>query len=269
MPSVPATRSDAAGDAREPGADDWDAHWDAFSPAAVRNPAQEYRRVLALRLLERKGPPDRLLDIGSGQGDFLLAARHRWPHAQLAGIEVSEHGTREARAKVPDADIEVRDLLVLGEPPAPRAAWATHAVCSEVLEHVDDPVRLLEQARAYLAPGSRLVVTVPGGRMSAFDRHIGHRRHFTPASLAQTLTAAGLRVTWTGGAGFPFFNVYRLLVIARGEHLKDDAVSARGGGPELAIRIAMAGFRPLFRLNLPQTPWGTQIVAVARNAGRT
>jgi 2-polyprenyl-3-methyl-5-hydroxy-6-metoxy-1,4-benzoquinol methylase len=36
-------------------------------------------------------------------------------------------------------------------------------VCSEVLEHVDRPRELLANAAAYLAPGCRLVVTVPGG----------------------------------------------------------------------------------------------------------
>ena len=30
--------------------------------------------------------------------------------------------------------------------PADLAGWGTHAVCSEVLEHVDDPVTLLRGA---------------------------------------------------------------------------------------------------------------------------
>ena len=76
--------------------------------------------------------------------------------------------------------VRVRDLLRDPAPDAEWAGWATHAVCSEVLEHVDEPVVLLRNARSWLAPGCRLVVTVPGGPMSAFDRHIGHRRHFSP-----------------------------------------------------------------------------------------
>ena len=43
------------------------------------------------------------------------------------------------------------------------AGWATDAVCSEVLEHVDSPVLFLQAARPWLADGSRLIVTVPGG----------------------------------------------------------------------------------------------------------
>jgi SAM-dependent methyltransferase len=245
--------------------DDWSQHWEDFADAASRNPAQAYRRRLALGLLEADGPPRRLLDIGSGQGDFLAAARRRWPRAVLAGLEVSEVGIAQAHAKVPDARLELRDLTTDARPSPQLTGWGTHALCSEVLEHVDDPIRLLAQARSYLAPRALVVITVPGGPMSAFDRHIGHRQHFTPASLTEVVRGAGLDVDWAAGAGFPFFNLYRRVVIARGERLVDDvATSERGAKPPLAARAAMAAFGPLFRANLTRSRWGTQIVAVAR-----
>lgn len=248
------------------GADDWDRHWDDFSAANERNPAQLYRHRLGLRLLDCSGPGVRLLDVGSGQGAFLATAARRCPQAELAGLELSAQGVREARAKVPSARVEQRDLLADGVDPGVLAGWATHAFCSEVLEHVDDPVRLLCTARDHMAPGCRLVVTVPGGRMSAFDRHIGHRRHFSPVDLARVLGDAGFEVPMATGAGFPFFNLYRALVIARGDRLVGDVgASGAGGSPTRAARIAMYGFRPLFRLNLARSPWGAQTVAVAAN----
>jgi SAM-dependent methyltransferase len=244
-------------------ADDWDRHWDDYSDAASDNPAQRYRRRLSGALLERHGPPRRLVDIGAGQGDFLAEAAVRWPACELVGLEYSAQGVREAAQKTPAARVLQRDLL--GEPdvPADLRAWGTHALCSEVLEHVEDPVLLLRRASEYLAPGCRLVVTVPGGPMSAFDHHIGHKQHFTPASLAAVLREAGFGVTLAAGAGFPFFNLYRAAVIARGPRLVEEAASSAGGGPSVATRAAMLAFRPLFALNLPRTPWGTQIVAVA------
>jgi SAM-dependent methyltransferase len=224
--------------------DDWDAHWDHYAIAAERNPAQAYRRGLALRLLERAGAPARLLDIGSGQGDFLVDAAGRWPQAALVGLEVSRRGNEIAQAKLPAASFELVDLsrdLV----PCPRLAnWATHALCSEVLEHVDEPVAFLRHARAYFAPGARLVVTVPGD------------------SLRRTFNEAGLNIAMTFGAGFPFFNLYRLVVIARGERLVRDSTnwSERSS---VAARAAMAAFRPLLTASLPRSPWGTQVVGVA------
>lgn len=242
--------------------DDWDAHWDQYAIAAEHNPAQAYRRRLALRLLERRSAPERLLDIGSGQGDFLADAAQRWPLAELVGLEASRRGIAIAAAKLPSATFELVDLSETVDPPARLAGWATHAACLEVLEHVDEPAALLRHARAFMAPGARVVVSVPGGAMSAFDERIGHRRHYTPSLLAQTFEEAGLRTAATFGAGFPFFNLYRRVVIARGQSLAAD-VSSWQGTPSAAARMAMAAFRPLLAVSLPRSPWGIQIVGVA------
>ena len=61
------------------------------------------------------------------------------------------------------------------------------------------------------------MVTVPGGPRTAFDRHIGHRRHYTTDALRAVLDAAGLEVELVQGAGLPFFNLYKLLVMMRGD----------------------------------------------------
>jgi SAM-dependent methyltransferase len=240
-------------------ADDWDRHWDELSEANSLNPAQRYRHRIVLALLERREPPRRLLDVGAGQGDLLELAAERWPGAALMGLELSEQGVRTTERRVPKAQALRRDLLDGGHPAPEQSAWATHAVCSEVLEHVDDPIALVRGVREYLAPGARFVVTVPGGKMSAFDRHIGHRQHFTPDSVAAVLDAAGLRTVLATRAGFPIFNLYRSLVILRGETLVEDAA----GEPSRLLRVAMRVFDALFRMNLPRTPWGVQIVAVA------
>jgi SAM-dependent methyltransferase len=245
--------------------DDWDRHWDDYAAAAEHNPAQEYRRRLTLALLGQQLTPRRLLDIGSGQGDFLADAARRWPSAELRGLETSAVGVEKSQAKVPTARFEVRDLLDGSSPGADEARWATHAVCSEVLEHVDRPQELVRAARAYLAPGCRLVVTVPGGPMSAFDRHIGHRRHFSPTELKGLLKDAGMPVEYSTGAGFPFFNLYRGVVISRGERIAADFAASGPGVPDTRVaRAAMTGFRVLFRLNLSRSRRGWQTIAVAR-----
>jgi SAM-dependent methyltransferase len=242
--------------------DDWDAHWNEYAIATEYNPAQSYRRWLALRLLERTSTPERLLDIGSGQGDLLLEAAKRWPGAALLGLEASRRGNELAQAKLPAARFETIDLTQDASWLVPLAGWASHAVCLEVLEHIDEPVAFIRNVLVYLAPGARLVVTVPGGPMSAFDRQIGHRRHYSPGLLRRHLEEAGLCVAATFGAGFPFFNLYRRVIIARGERLAGD-VSRRGGRPSGVARAAMIAFRPLLGVSLPRSAWGTQIVGVA------
>lgn len=248
-----------------PSGDDWDRHWTDYDASVERNPAQAMRRRVIHAMLQVGHGPARILDIGCGQGELLAEMKVRYPHADLRGMDHSQRGLDTAARRVPDASFLRRDLQVQESPAPEHAAWATHAVCSEVLEHVDEPVTLLEQVKQYLAPGCRLVVTVPGGPMSAFDHHIGHRQHFTAEKLGRLLRDSGFRVETATGVGFPFFNLYRLAVVARGQRLVNDV--ARGTG-DVAVstqaRLAMMGFRLLLGLPQLRTRLGWQILAVAR-----
>jgi len=240
--------------------DNWEHHWQEYERSAARNPAQEFRRRLIMRLLVGKETPRQIVDIGSGTGDLAAMLRGVYPDAELLGLELSLAGIESAERKVPNAVFLQKDLT-LAEPPPPKyAGWATHAVCSEVLEHVDDPRQLLEVSRAYLAPSCRLVVTVPGGPMTAYDRHIGHRRHFRPDDVADLLREAGFDVIRATGGGFPIFNLYRLLMRRLGDRLIDVA----GSEPSALARAAMSAFAFSLRWNTRLSRRGWQIVAVAR-----
>jgi len=244
--------------------DDWEAHWQSYAEAAALNPAQAFRRRLVLGWLEleRAPAPVRLLELGSGQGDLARELCGARPDAELLGLDRSQTGIDLARHKAPNAAFLVCDLERPLELPERYRSWATHAVCSEVLEHVADPVALLARVRPLLTPGGRLVVTVPGGPRSAFDRHIGHRRHFELGELETLLSDAGYRPGAVAGAGFPFFNLYRLTVIASGKTLVRRAADPALSSSMLA-RAAARAFAGLFRLNPASGRLGWQRVAWA------
>jgi SAM-dependent methyltransferase len=245
--------------------DNWDLHWAEYAKSAQQNPGQEYRRrvIFSLLGLRDSGTDVRLLDIGSGQGDMAAAVRAKFPSTEILGLELSQSGVEISRQKVPNARFVQRNLLDKGTPPEDQRGWATHAVCSEVIEHVDDPCELLRSARQYMSCGCKLVVTAPGGPISAFDKHIGHRQHFSKPEIHELLRKAGYEVERVTGAGFPFFNLYRCVVVLRGKKLMED-VSARNGQPaSLLARMVMAGFGFLCRLNLDSLSWGWQLVAKA------
>jgi ubiquinone/menaquinone biosynthesis C-methylase UbiE len=246
--------------------DDWDRHWDEYSQAAQANPAQEYRRRVIFSLLEldNSGTGVRLLDIGSGQGDMAVAVRAAFPAAEIVGLELSQSGVEISRQKVPDARFVQCNLLEEVTPPQDLHGWATHAVCSEVIEHVDDPLPLLRSARQYMRPGCRLVVTAPGGPMSAFDKHIGHRKHFRPSEIELLFREAGYVPQRVTGAGFPFFNLYRCVIVLRGQKLIEDVSARQHASASRYARMTMAVFHRLFRLNLNSSPWGWQMVGKAQ-----
>jgi SAM-dependent methyltransferase len=244
--------------------DDWDSHWASYADSAQDNPAQRYRRHLVLQNLAITGD-DRVLDIGSGSGDLIGDLLSVHPTAQYLGLELSDTGVEISGRKVPDATFLQRDLLAPGAVPPAFAGWATHAVCSEVLEHVDEPGVLLQNALPYVKPGGRVVITVPGGPMSAFDRAIGHRRHYTRHDLEQLLLGEGLQVERVWGAGFPFFNLYRFVVIARGRKLVADVARSEEGAATTGLaRLVMTVFGRLFRFNRDRSRFGYQLVAVCR-----
>ena len=184
---------------------------------------------------------------------------------RCVGFELSEVGVGISRAKVPTATFHQVDLFA---PPAEVSCLENQAdvvVCSEVIEHVDDPVGFCHRIRSYLKPGGQLLATVPGGPMSAFDHFIGHRRHYDRTSIARVLDAAGFKVEAVKLAGFPFFNLYRLVIILLGKRLISSVKSGgeRSGAGTLAS-LAMALFRILFQFNLANSSLGWQILAVAR-----
>ena len=64
------------------------------------------------------------------------------------------------------------------------------------------------------------------------------------------------------GAGFPFFNLYRMAVIARGDALASDL--EQEGGLPLTARAAMTAFDALLRVSRTAGARGWQIAACAR-----
>jgi SAM-dependent methyltransferase len=245
------------------GRDAWEVHWRAYDEAAQRNPAQRLRRKLIFSALEHTGDrPLRIVDLGCGQGDFLREAQMRLPAAELAGVDFSNAGLDFARQRVPGARLWRADLASAEPLPQELQGFATHVVCSEVLEHLDDPAVALRKVAPALGPGGHLIITVPNGPRTAFDIHIGHRRHYSPAQLGELLGAAGYDPLDLRGAGFPFFNLYKLAVLLRGHTLVtdvDQTQALRG-----AARAAMAAFDWLFRLNVDGTRLGWQTFGVFR-----
>jgi len=100
--------------------------------------------------------------------------------------------------------------------------------------------------------------------MSAFDKHIGHRKHWTGQEIEILLREAGYTPEHVSGVGFPFFNLYRCLVILRGKKLISDVGTGTTNQSSWAARAAMAAFYQLFRLNLNSSRRGWQMVATAR-----
>lgn len=243
--------------------DNWDEHWTQFGDSAELGPTPRYRRRLINSLLNfpHGGNTVKFLEIGSGTGEFAEEFSKKYPNASYLGLELSLTGVQVSQRRIPAATFAQRDLLQPLLEDELTGFGATDALCSEVLEHLEDPARLLRNAARYCAPGCRLIVTVPGGPMNAFYEHIGHRKHYSPSELAALLDRSGFSAESAFGAGFPFFNLFRLLLTIRGPKFISDV----RGKPSLAVRIASHIFEALFHFNSSRVGW--QTFAIARYRG--
>lgn len=136
-------------------------------PAELEPPDWELRRGFLLAEL-RLG--DRVLDLGSGAGDFTAEIATVAP--QVVGVEVAEAAVARATARHPELDFR---LAPIGGPlPLEDSAfdlvWA-----SEVIEHVADTARWLSEVRRVLVPRGRLLLTTPAhGRLAIALRGVEH-----------------------------------------------------------------------------------------------
>lgn len=123
----------------------------------------------------------RVADVGSA--DRWLQARLS-PDADYVAVDFpGKHG--RAYASEPDVFATAESL--------PFADNVFDAIaCFEVLEHLEDPQKAIDEARRVLKPGGLYVISVPFV-YPLHDRPADFRR-YTPFGLQQSLTLAGLEV---------------------------------------------------------------------------
>jgi SAM-dependent methyltransferase len=141
----------------------------------------------------------RLLDVGCGWGHFVVSARERGWMAE--GVEISEPAI--AYARIRHGLLLHRDL-----PPGPYEA----VTLLFVLEHLHDPVGMLEEVRSRLARGGRVASVTPwtaplarwapgAARRASLLETPWHLSDFGPRALRAAFRRAGLRVVSMGPAG--------------------------------------------------------------------
>jgi SAM-dependent methyltransferase len=139
----------------------------------------------------------RILDVGSGSGEW-LAALQGAGH-QVSGVEPDPHYGEYARRQY-GVMVETAGILDLERPPESLDAITLF----HVLEHLPDPLAVLERFRGWLGPGGLLILEVPNTNCvhqnPAGRFHAAHVIGFTRESLAYALQLGGWeRITFTVG----------------------------------------------------------------------
>jgi SAM-dependent methyltransferase len=165
--------------------------WEEISAVEDRHWWFTARRSIILHLVSQLAPAGAsLLDIGCGTGFTLEALAARF---DAWGLEPDPAVRARTRTLVRDRVLAggSRDYSALGD------RRFDVVLLLDVLEHVEDDRAELSSAAAALAPGGKVVITVPAdpSLWSDHDERNGHHRRYTEASLRALLAKARLTPT--------------------------------------------------------------------------
>ena len=155
-----------------------------------------YSRYLEVMEREMNNKAPRILfELGCATGFFMDIARVRgWT---VAGMDISDYAVEKARGRGLNAVVGTLESIV------PEPIYGA-VVMQDVIEHVKDPVDILDRAEKMLKPGGILVLTTPDAG-SLWARAWGKRWHafvppqhlfyFSAKNLSRLVEDSGLHVT--------------------------------------------------------------------------
>jgi len=179
------------------------AAYDLHQPVALTHATlhEDYHQIVRL-LIAQQGHTGSLLDIGCGSGAFLQALRLLAPGWGSAGIEASQQAALLARQQGFAVEHATIEQAQLGE-----QNWNAVTLWN-VLEHLPDPVGVLQRIKRCLHANGYLYLAVP--LYGSWDCRIFGRywfgwelpRHFfipDRHTLQQLLNAGGFQLVTTAG----------------------------------------------------------------------
>jgi 2-polyprenyl-3-methyl-5-hydroxy-6-metoxy-1,4-benzoquinol methylase len=129
-------------------------------PSQVWTPGLERRLDLLRRYVDLEGK--RILDIGCGVGAFVRRLREF--SSEVYGTDIDRESVVRGTEAVPNLG------LAVGEHMPFNGGTFDVILLHEVLEHVDNDVETLREARRLLAAGGRVVIFCPN-RLYLFETH--------------------------------------------------------------------------------------------------
>lgn len=170
------------------------------------------RNRLILQLIQRiclrLKPGYRVLEIGCGTGNALNMLRHACTGGKVIGMELWFDGLRQAKKRT-DAPLVQADVRHF-----PFCTQFDVIGMFDVLEHIPEEHQTLLAVRDALAPGGKLMITVPAHQYlwSYFDEAAQHCRRYSAAGIRQRLTEAGFQVEFVSefmACAFPLVWIFR------------------------------------------------------------
>jgi 2-polyprenyl-3-methyl-5-hydroxy-6-metoxy-1,4-benzoquinol methylase len=120
---------------------------------------------------------DTVVDVGCGDGGNSLFCMKRGAH--VTAIDVDPQVIAGIQRRLAAEPVGTFATLLSDGNPLPLAdAVATRVICTEVLEHVDDPQQLLAELVRVGKPGARYLLSVPDALQENLQKHVAPPSYF-------------------------------------------------------------------------------------------
>lgn len=244
--------------------EEWDRIWMQFHKGLARNPGRLYRHQIINQVIRTKiaSKNQSIVDIGCGTGELLSHLSLEFSPENLLGLDISKVGILKARENYPNLNFALIEVKDEGFSSSTMKSAADIIVCSEVLEHLEEPKEILRFISNNLLTSGFLIVTVPAGPMSFLERYIGHHRHYTKESLTQLLETSGFSKIEVQRAGFPGINLIRLASMLRGKRILNDVAESQRKSILLGFGLRIAEL--ILRHSIKDSVFGWQLLAVCK-----
>lgn len=211
----------------------------------------------ALSILSEMSP-ERIVDLGCGDGSLLSIVAQRFPKARLAGVDLSSVQIESNRRESPAVDWHVMDLDSSESLPSGVRGVFDAVVSLEVIEHVAHPANLLSHAFVLSKTGGRLILSTQSGPVGETEKRVGHKRHFTADEMTGLLKSTGWRPLRVWNSGWPFHDLSKWVANLSPNRSMRHFGEGAYTWPQ---KLICASLRGIFRLN--SSSMGAQLFAVA------
>jgi SAM-dependent methyltransferase len=153
---------------------------------------------------------DIVVDVGCGEGGWLSFCARQGAH--VIGIDHDAAAIERARDRIEPTAARCKEFHVLAAEQLPVAdGFATRVICTEVLEHVDDPAVVLRELVRIGKPGALYLITVPDPVAEGVQQKVAPPLYFRQPNHVRILPRdefrglvedAGLEIVEVGRYGF-------------------------------------------------------------------
>ena len=225
---------------------------------------------LSKRISSGLKPGYLVLEVGCGTGNVLRVLDKACPNGRVIGLELWLDGLRHARKRS-------AAFLIQGDVrKCPFGRPFDLVGMFDVLEHVGEEHETLVSLWRLLAPGGRLLLTVPAHPFlwSYFDEAARHCRRYSPDAIRKSQTAAGFEVEFQSqfmACIFPILWLFRKISGLRGRQGNAKMLASAEFRLVPGVNTILAALLNLEAHWLASghvLPIGTSLVVIARRPSR-